>query len=249
MQQTRQRILGEIVQLIGKPSAGLSAEHWKAIKAQYWKPEFDRVVQSSAAKPTNVRDVLAVPKGKESLIIQIWKGRFTDVSDKAEQDALIALQTMAQMTASSGGASLPAALEDRKTDASITRGDVILFELFSDAFVDMPRREQVTKAELDQWKQLATSANSLHRLLALRLFHNVAPTPEQWLEFYQPYLMEQDQTIIEEVASLAFQTAKPEAAGLLQEIRARPSVAANPDFAAKLDRSIDFLQKLPSRGQ
>lgn len=248
MQQTRQRIIGEIVQLIGKPAAGLSAEHWKTIKARYWKPEFDRVVQP-AARATNVRDLLAVQKGKDSLITQILSGNFTDVADKSQQDALLAFHTLALATAASGGTSLPAALEDRKGDANITRGDVILFEVFSDAFVDMPRREQVPQAELDPWTQLATSPNSLHRLLALRLFNNVAPKPEQWLDFYRLYLEDQDQTIIEEVASLAFTTAKPDAAGLLREIRARPSSAANPDFAAKLDRSIDFLQKLPTRGQ
>lgn len=248
MQQTRQRILGEIVQLIGKPSAGLTGEHWKAIKARYWKPEFDRVVQP-AAKPTKVQDLLAVPKGKESLIAQILTGRFSDISDKAEQDAMLALHTLALVTATSGGTSLPAALEDRKGDANITRGDLILFEVLDDAFVDVPRREQVSKAELDQWTQLATSHNSLHRLLALRTYRRVAPNPEQWLDFYRAYVNEQDQGILEEVTDMAFQTAKPEAAAVLAEIRARPSAAANPDFAAKLDRSIDFLQKLPSRGQ
>jgi hypothetical protein len=248
MRQTRQRILGEVVELIGKPAAGLSAEHWKTIKARYWKPDFDRVVQP-AAKPTNVRDLLAVPKGKESLIAQILTGRFSDISDKAEQDAMLALHTLALVTATSGGTSLPAALEDRKGDANITRGDLILFELLDDAFVDVPRREQVSKAELDQWTELATSPNSLHRLLALRTYRRVAPNPEQWLDFYRGYVNEQDLGILEEVTDMAFQTAKPEAAAVLAEIRARPSAAANPDFAAKLDRSIDFLQKLPSRGQ
>lgn len=248
MPQTRQRILGEIVQLIGKPAAGLSAEHWKAVKARYWMPGFDRVVQQGA-KPLNVQDLLAVPKGKESLITQILTGHFTDVGDKAEQDALLAFHTLALVTAASGGASLPAALEDRKGDANITRGDMILFEVLSDAFVDMPHREQVSQADLDQWKRLATSPNSLHRLLALRTFQNVAPQPEQWLEFYRLYLAEQDQGIIEEVADMAFQTAKPEAAALLVEIRAKAGQATPADFLAKLDRSIDFLQKLPSRGK
>src|SRR5690606_31413635 len=100
IQQTRQRIFDEIVSLIGRPAAGLSAEHWKTIKARYWKPEFDRVVQP-ATKPINIQDMLAVPKGKESLIIQLWTGRFTDAKDKAEKDALLALQTMAMMTAAS----------------------------------------------------------------------------------------------------------------------------------------------------
>lgn len=248
MPQTRQRILGEIVQLIGKPTAGLSAEHWKTVKARYWMPSFDRVVQQGA-KPLNVQDLLAEPKGKESLITQILTGHFTDVGDKAEQDALLAFHTLALVTAASGGASLPAALEDRKGDANITRGDMILFEVLSDAFVDMPHRGQVSQADLDQWKRLAASPNSLHRLLALRTFQNVAPQPEQWLEFYRLYLAEQDQGIIEEVADMAFQTAKPEAAALLVQIRAKAGQATPADFLAKLDRSIDFLQKLPSRGK
>ena len=112
----------------------------------------------------------------------------------------------------------------------------------------MPRTHEY-KLFVSQLHPDPVSPNSLHRLLALRTFSNIAPKPEQWLEFYRLYLAEQDQGIIEEVADMAFQTAKPEAAALLAEIRAKAGQATPAEFVAKLDRSIDFLQKLPTRGQ
>lgn len=248
IQQTRKRILAEITQLIAKPDAGLSIEDWKTIKARYWKPDFDQVLQP-AVEASNVRNLLAVPSGREPLISQILAGRFVDVSDKAEQEALLAFHTLALVTAASGGTSLPAALEDRKADANITRGDLILFTVFDDAFIDVPRRQHVSKAELDQWQQLAKSPNSLYRLLALRTYRRVASSPEQWLKFYHAFVDEQDQGILEEAASLTFLTAKTEAAALLREIRAKVNIEETPEFAAKLDRSIDFLLNIPQRGE
>lgn len=75
----------------------------------------------------------------------------------------------------------------------------------------------------------------------LPLFH-----PRQWPDFFRACVNERDQGILEGVTDLAGYTARPEAAAVLAEIRAKPDVAANPDFAEKLDRSVDFLRKFPS---
>ena len=111
------------------------------------------------------------------------------------------------------------------------------------------RREEPTQAELDQWKLLARSPNGLYRLLALRTFQRVAPKPEQWLDFYRLFSSERDRGILEEVVDLVFQTARPEAATLPSDIRVRTAGATNSDMVGKLDRSIEWLRKLPPQPQ
>ncbi len=183
-----------------------------------------------------------MPRDKKPLIVQIATGRFVDIADATEQESLLALHALAMVTASSGGISMPTVFEDRLANADITRGDVVLFEVFNDAFVDVPRREVVSEPELNQWQGLARSPNGLLRLLALRNFRRVAPSPDQWLNFYRNYVAETDQSILEEVVDLAFQTAR-----LLSDVRTRATATMSPDLASKLERSIAWLEKLPAQ--
>lgn len=242
---TRKRVWDEVLKLRGD---SLTPDSWKAIKQRYWTPNLEQVVQRGGqAKTASVRSLLAVPRDKKPLIVQIATGRFVDITDATEQESLLALHALAMVTASSGGISMPTVFEDRLANADITRGDVVLFEVFNDAFVDVPRRETVSEAELNKWQGLARSPNGLLRLLALRNFRRVAPTPDQWLNFYRNYVAETDQSILEEVVDLAFQTARPEAARLLSDVRTRAAGTLPADFVAKLDRSVAWLEKLPAQ--
>lgn len=242
-QQVRQRIMADIVETIGKPDGGLTRDHWRKIKERYWLPSFDHTVRGlDDAK--SVSELLATPEGKTPLVVQLLSGSF-ETQDPAEEEALLAFHNMALVTAATGGASLSSALADRRNDPNITQGDVIMFEVFNDAFVDMPRRSQVSQETLQEWQELASSPNALVRLLALRTFSNVAPNPEQWLEFYRSYQAESDPLILEEATSLAFLTGLPSAADFLSEVRDRVGQETSSAFSEKLDRSIEFLRSRP----
>ncbi|HCN78390.1 MAG TPA: hypothetical protein DIT13_14495 [Verrucomicrobiales bacterium] len=239
--------MAEIVSMIGKPAGGLTRDHWRQIREHYWLPSFDRVIRAAGSK-ASTHELLQPPKDKRPLVVQLLSGAF-ETQDAAEQDSLLALHNLALVTAAAGGASLPAALADRQSDPNITQGDIILFEVFNDAFEDVPRTEQLGQSTLQEWQQMAASHNGVVRLLALRTFRRVAPQPEQWLEFYRSYKNERDEGILTELTDMVFETAKPEAATILGEIRSRPGQALPADLAAKLDRSIDFLTKLALRAQ
>jgi hypothetical protein len=71
--------------------------------------------------------------------------------------------------------------------------------------------------------------------------------PDQWLNFYRNYIDETDPSILEEVIDLTFQTARPEAARLLSDVRTRATETLSADLASKLDRSIAWLKKLPEK--
>ena len=242
--QARWRVMEDIVKTIGKPDDGLTRKDWRQIKERYWVPNFDRTVRGPD-DPTTVRELLATPEGETPLIVQLLSGSF-ETQDPAEQEALLALHTMASFSASSGGSSLPAALADRRHDPNITRGDVIMFEVFSDAFLEMSRNSQISPEVLQEWEELASSPNALVRLLALRTFSKVAPEAQQWLEFYHLYQNESDPLILEEATSLALLTGLPTAAEFLTEVRERFGEKLSPEFSDKLGRSIDFLRSQPA---
>ena len=239
--------MSDIVAMIGKPEGGLTRDDWTKIKERYWLPDFDRAV-SGPEDATTVRELLATPEGETPLVVQLLSGSFK-TQDPAEEDALLAFHNLALVTAAMGGSSLPSAIGDRRNDPNITRGDVIMFEVFNDAFQDVPRSETLPQTTLREWEQLAESSNDLVRLLALRTFSKVSPKPEQWLDFYRSYVDDPSDEIMAEAADKIFETAMPESAELLIEMRSRTDPPLSADFAGKLDRSISFLTKLPARSQ
>ncbi len=242
--ERKKRIWMDILQLIEDSEIGLTMKEWKIVKAQHWRPEYDEVVWKEADTET-VLESLATPKEKDPLIAQVVGGDFTGVEDRTEQESLISLHFLALCAVlSRGGVSVPEVLEERSGDPDITRGDVILFEFFNDAYYDRTTREG-SQAELEHWKRLATAPNSLHRLLALKNFIVVEPEPKHRLEFYRNYLEEPDPGILKEVLVQVFRTDLPEAADLLSEIQVREDVAANPGFFTELGNHIEHLKNLP----
>jgi hypothetical protein len=237
--------MAEIVSMIGRPTDGLTRDHWRQIRERYWLPSFSRVIRATG-DTTSIQELLRTPKDKKPLITQLLSGAF-EKQDAAERDSLLALHNLAIVTAAAGGTSLPAALAERQSDPNITEGDMILFDVFADAFEDVPRAEQLELRTFQEWQHMAVSPNAIVRLLALQTFRRVAPEPEQWIEFYRSYKNENDQGILIELTDRAVETAKPEAAAILEEIRSRPGQALPDDLAEKLDRSIDFLEKMESR--
>lgn len=246
-QQARQRVMSDIVATIGRPEGGLTRDDWVKIKERYWLPNFDRTVRGPEDEVT-IRELLATPEGETPLVAQLLSGSFK-TQDPAEEDALLAFHILALVTASMGGSSLPSAIGDRRNDPNITRGDVIMFEVFNDAFQDVPRSKSLPQSTLREWQQLAESPNDLVRLLALRTFSRVSPEPEQWLDFYRSYVEDPSDEIMAEAADKLFETAMPEAVESLIAMRSRTNPPLSADFAVKLDRSINFLSKLPTRSQ
>lgn len=246
-QRARQRVMSDIVAMIGKLEGGLTRDDWTKIKERYWLPDFDRTVRSRVDE-TTVHELLATPEGETPLVVQLLSGAFK-TQDPAEEDALLAFHNLALVTAAMGGSSLPSAIGDRRNDPNITRGDVIMFEVFNDAFQDVPRSEALPQTTLREWEQLAKSPNDLVRLLALRTFSRVSPQPEQWLDFYRPYVNDSSDEILAEAADKLFETAMPEAAESLIKMRSRTDPPLSADFAGKLDRLINFLSKLPTQSE
>jgi len=251
--QKRRQIADEIAILIGDSSDGLNGEQWRSLKKRYWVKTFDKPVPfGSPGSPTRVRDLFATSEEGQTPVMQVLTGRFTNITDPAEQDAIIAFHLVAMAIAGNGGTSMPGAFMDSAYKAEITKGDLILFEIFSDAFTESKNRKILTQQELNSWKLMAESPNVVYRLLALNNYYHSALGPQEWLSFYRLYLNERNPDILERVTALAVMTSSPEAADLLIDIRAKANATTSPELVSKLDDSIKWLQTLPKakeRGQ
>ncbi len=246
LNEARDQVLNEYAQLAGSVSAPLSPQGWRTLWHRYWTSTLDLSVKGKDERLGTVLTLLTVPEGQTPLVAQLATGDFTDDTDSEEQRFLIAAHMLAMTVASNGGASLPAAVSVRSEDTGIRRSDLFLFQVFDDAFVDVPQGSGMSPDEVGQWEALARSPNPLYRLLALRTFRRVAPEPEQWLRFYGSYVHEKDLAIAEEAIDLAFQTARPEATRLLEDIREGLGESAPPELLDKIDRSIAWLRnRLP----
>lgn len=244
----RLKFIKEIEGLIGRHVADLTSEEWGAIKQHYWTPTLNQVIPQTKGGVSQlaIGDMLATESGKEPLIVQVATGKFTNIPDPAEQEFLVATHLLAMSTAGQGGASLPEAIADRVDDPHVTRGDLFMFEVFSDAFVEVSNRKQLSQASRGKWQQLAACPNRLYRLLALRTFSHVQPEPKDWLAFYRNYINETDPEIFKEATSLVSQTSFLEARDVLLEFRNRCNKSIEPTFIDDLDLSIEWLKRQPS---
>ena len=244
----QQEFLKEIEGIIGRPVIDLTSEEWQAIKQYYWTPTLDQIIPQTNGLTSQlvISNMLAPEVGKEPLIAQVATGKFTNILDPAEQDFLVATHLLAMTTAGQGGASLPDAIFDRCDDPQITRGDLFIFEVLSDAFVDVSNRKQLSQSSKEKWQQLTTSPNRLYRLLALRTFRCAQPGPREWLAFYRYYLNETDPEIFREATSLVSQTSFLEAGSVLLEFRDRCAKSSESAFIDDLDLSIEWLKRQPS---
>jgi hypothetical protein len=241
----RLKILHETEEFIGRQVDELSADEWRKLKQYYWTKTLEQVVSQTKEyelKPS-LNNLLGTATGKDSIISQLLSGKFTDIKEPAEQEFLIATHLVAMGAAANGGAILPEAVGDRADDPQITRGDLFIFEVFSDAFGEVSNRKLISLQSKEQWSRLAVSSNSLYRLLALRTFRRVEIDPEQWLTFYSRYLNEKDQDIFKEAISLASQPEIPGSLELLSQFRTA-CTAATPEGTIKdLEVAIKWIKK------
>jgi hypothetical protein len=244
LRKKREIILKDLQSILGETSGTITADKWNTLKKRYWTKSLDdQILTQNGTKPLTIKDVFETPIAKSGIIREVASGKFSYIKDTAEQEFLLAFHLLAMTS----GPSLPQVVKDYINNESISRGDILLFILFSDGLIDLPQKPILTKSELDQWTSLAKSPKSIYRLLGLQTYRKVAPEPIQWIEYYKLYTDESDPAIRENLIDLIFMTAIPEAADLLSQIRSKPEIEKDSILAAKLDRSITFLRKLPPK--
>jgi hypothetical protein len=242
----RKEIASDIVTVLGAvPTDDLSASQWRMIRSRYWCKGFDAAIQQPGdSKSLTVKDLLRSATSKEPLALQLTSGTFTSVTDAHEQEALMALHSLVMMSAMKGGHSLPVAIGELAKNSTPTRGDVFLFEIFDDAFVEMGNTHEVSPADWQAWVNMTQAQNPIHRLLALRTFRKVSTDSSQWLDFYGNYVAEQDHAILAELITHLFESGKPDAAKVLTGLQTNPEIVASPDLTARVKRAQQIIDRL-----
>jgi hypothetical protein len=242
----RLRMYHEMMDLVGDSARSLTKEEWRLMKTRYWTASLNSPLEGvpSDTLGSSVVDLLKPYLSQQWAVAQALEGRFTDITNEKEQEFLMMFNLLGTMTVGKGAASIPNALIERIGDPKITRGDLFLYEILRDAFVESPAEKHATPTEVETWKALAKSTNALCRLLALQLFSRVTAQPDQWLEFYRGYISEADHGIRQEAANLIFQARVPgKSAALLSEIRTRREEGMDTEELQNLNAKIDFLEK------
>jgi hypothetical protein len=241
-------IFKEMESAAGGKLNDLSEDELQASIRHYWIPSLNQVINPKRMGDPEmaISAMFKSESEKETLIGQLLTGKFTSISDPAEQEFLVAAHILSLVVAAEGGGSLPEVISDRSNDAKITRGDIFLFEVLRDAFVDLPTRKPLSQSSKEKWQQLTTAPNRIYRLLALETFSSVQPGPKEWLDFYRNYLNETDPEIFREATLRVSQTSVSEASAVLLEFKNKCDQSVESTFISDLDLSIEWLKQQPS---
>lgn len=243
----KKKVASDVLSLVGvEGMKQLNEEQWRLIKERYWCSAFDRPISKSQGSemPLVTGLLKSSASSTEPFVTQLLTGNFKTVTDPLEKEALIALHYSAMAAAMGGGHALPAAMNELSSKDTVTLGDAYLFEIFSDAFVDINNKRPVTHTEFSNWATLSSSQNPLTRLLALRTFRNVSLDIGQQLQFYDFYTKESEPQILAQLVTQLFQLADPGSQVLLGKLKANQKVSESPHLAEQVQKAESRLGKI-----
>ena len=228
----RQSVVSQLDKLIGKSTSRLSKQQSNSIKKLYWVPTFTRPVKFSTSG--RIDQSLPSSGSDKPLCVQLATGIFDSVYDIREQEVLSAFYLIAVRDAMRGGHSLPNIFADRFSDPHPNCGDLLLFEIFDDAFSDVVKSRNLESDELAEWNSMASATNPACRLLSLKLFRRVEKDQVQWIHFYAQYRDERSPEIIEELVRQLFESAQPGAIPLLEDLKNNRTVKSSAPLSTRI---------------
>lgn len=245
--RTRKRLMDEIIRVTDlERGMHITARQWKLLIDNYWMPEFDKpaIFGPTSVLPT-AKTMLTIVDAKESFEKQLATGEFVNITSEKEKEAVMAIHLFAMADAADGGHALPGALAGRLEISSPAVGDIYLFKIFNDAFVEVGHKRPIAAVELPAWRRVAESPNPLYRLLALRTFFKVSTDVSQRIDFLKNFINEKDQSIIAELIDSAVYTSTPDAANLLAVLQANLGDSVPLELTDRINRSRTWLESLP----
>jgi len=241
--EARVKIWKDAALLLEKSNGNFTTESWRMFKERYWIPKFDHPANPGFHQGS-IKDFLESVKQKPCLLEQILDIRFTKEKTAKEKEALVSLSCLSMIVAQQNATLLPIVFDGRLDDPTITYGDVVLFTVFKDALVEDPRKKEIRGLNLEHWKNMARSQNSLIRLLAVQTHHRIESIQDRWLDFHSLYVNETDPYIISEVMRIALlQPSNPKTGELLRNLRLNPVVSGNIGLRKTIRNRIDYLKE------
>jgi hypothetical protein len=139
--------------------------------------------------------------------------------------------------------SLPNAFAVRGGDPVPTKGDLILYVLFRDAYTNKEGRSFLDSGQKELWTKMSESANPVVRLLAAETYLHVEENTSDWIVFYSSFKKDSDPYVVEKAVTALYTSGKAEAIGALESFGKSDVVSENPKLVRQVASMILSLEK------
>ena len=212
---------------------------WAKLVASYWPSSWETTFTTDRSQ--SVRELIKV-HNYESLLRKVAKRDLADLAND-EAESLSMWFTASLMSSYSPADSLPNAFAVRGESPDPTKGDLILYVLFRDAYANKSGRSALDSKQKEQWRKMSDSQNPVVRLLAAETYLHVEEDLSGWIDYYSGFKKESDPYIVEKVLSALYTSGKLDAIEVLGEFDKSEVVRENPQLRQKIANMILSLQK------
>lgn len=212
---------------------------WAKLRASYWPSSWKNTFATGSLK--SVRELIN-DHNYEPLLGKVAKRDLGDLADD-EAECLSKWFAASLISSNSPADSLPNAFAVRGETANPTKGDLILYVLFKDAYANKSGRSALDSKQKEQWRKMAESPNPVVRLLAAEAYMHVEEDLSDWISYYSAFKGDADPYVLEKVISALYTSGKVEAIGALEEFDESEAVRENPQLQQMIASRILSLQK------
>ena len=212
---------------------------WAKLRASYWPSSWKTTFPKDSSK--SVRELIK-EHNYESLLGKAGKRDLADLA-KDEAESLSIWFEASLLSSYSLADSLPNAFADRGKTTNPTKGDLILYVFFRDAYANKAGRSALDSKQKEQWRKMSESPNPLVRLLAAETYLHVEEDLFDWIDYYSAFKKDGDSYVLEKAISALYTSGKFEAIRVLEEFNESETVRENPQLQQMIASSILHLQK------
>ena len=228
----------DVQKLLGKGMIHAESD-WAKLRASYWPSSWETTLMTDRSK--SVRELIK-DHNYESLLRKVAKRDLADLAND-EAECLSIWFTASLASAYAPADSLPNAFAVRGETPEPTKGDLILYVLFRDAYLNKEGRSHLDWKQKEQWKKMSESPNPVVRLLAAETYLHVEEDLSDWIGFYSTFKGDSDPYVVEKALSALYTSGKGDAIGVLGEFDKSEVVRENPQLRQKVASMILSLQK------
>lgn len=216
-----------------------TASDWAKLRASYWPSSWQATFPTDPSK--SVRE-LVKEHNYEPLLGKAGTGDLADLAGD-EAECLSIWFAASLLSSYSPADSLPNAFAVLGETPDSTKGDLILYVFFRDAYVNSHARSPLDPTQKEQWRKMSESPNPVVRLLAAETYLHVEENVSDCIGFYSAFKGDSDPYIVEKALSAIYTSGKSEAIGILKEFDKSEVVGKNPQLRQKIASMIHSRQK------
>ena len=212
---------------------------WANLMASYWASSWTSTFSTSSLN--SVQELINA-NNYEQLLGKVAQHDLGNLADD-EAECLSKWFAASLISSNSSADSLPNAFAALSDTSKPTKGDLILYVLFRDAYANKAFRSALNSKQKEKWRKMSESPNPVVRLIAAETYLHVEEDVSDWLDYYSSFKNDADPYILEKVISILYTSGKVEAIAVLEEFNECETVKGNPQLKQMIASRIYSLQK------